>query len=465
GLEEYWEVIYSDERFLGGCIWEWADHAHYDAQAKYKYTYGGDHKDRLNSGNFCCDGLFYPDRTPSPSALCMKNVYRPLRASLKNGELWVRNTNYFRSSAGVGIACSLLRNGVLENRRVFDLEIAPQASVWLPYDFYITDHDDAFLILQYIERASGREIAKEQIRLQERFPAAVAHRVDLPWREEDSQIALARERAEFRFDQHGNLMVLRDQKGRAVLPENSVGFAPQLWQAVIDNHVYVAAPARKLGLDRLRRGKQKRRFDRFQNTVSTSFALRARGKPRFAVELLQKAVSETAMQVTLRLTSRIKQPVDLLQIGLTLALNGRYQNVRYYGMGETESYADFSAQDVMGVYRTTVPDMFVPYIKPQESGNRSGVRWAEITDDAGGGLRLTALEQPLHFKAVDVDEENLRKARHREDVERLDQTVLHINGFMRGIGSQSCGPDTAEPFKKLLHFGETAAYSFLLELL
>lgn len=64
-----------------------------------------------------------------------------------------------------------------------------------------------------------------------------------------------------------------------------------------------------------------------------------------------------------------------------------------------------------------------------------------------------------------MDEENLRKARHREDVERLDQTVLHINGFMRGIGSQSCGPDTAEPFKKLLHFGETAAYSFLLELL
>ena len=83
-----------------------------------------------------------------------------------------------------------------------------------------------------------------------------------------------------------------------------------------------------------------------------------------------------------------------------------------------------------------VPDMFVPYIKPQESGNRSGVRWAEITDDAGGGLRLTALGQPLHFKAVDVDEENLCKARHMEDVERLDQTVLHINGFMRGIGSQ-----------------------------
>ncbi len=465
GLEEYWEVIYSDERFLGGCIWEWADHAHYDAQAKYKYTYGGDHKDRLNSGNFCCDGLFYPDRTPSPSALCMKNVYRPLRASLKNGELWVRNTNYFRSSAGVGIACSLLRNGVLENRRVFDLEIAPQASVWLPYDFYITDHDDAFLILQYIERASGREIAKEQIILQERFPTAAAHRVDLPWREEDSQIALARERAEFRFDQHGNLAALKDRNGRAVLPENSTGFALQLWQAVIDNHVYAAAPARKLGLNRLRGGKRKRRFDRFQNTVTTSFALKARGKPRFAVEILQKAVSETAVQVTLRLTSRIKQPVDLLQIGLTLTLNGRYQNVRYYGMGETESYSDFSAQDVMGVYRTTVPDMFVPYIKPQESGNRSGVRWAEITDDAGGGLRLTALEQPLHFKAVDVSEENLRKARHREDVERLDQTVLHINGFMRGIGSQSCGPDTAEPFKKLLHFGETAAYSFLLELL
>lgn len=76
-LDEYWDIIYTDERFLGGCIWEWADHAHFDPKGKYRYTYGGDHGDRLNNGNFCCDGLFFPDRTPSPSALCMKMCTAP----------------------------------------------------------------------------------------------------------------------------------------------------------------------------------------------------------------------------------------------------------------------------------------------------------------------------------------------------------------------------------------------------
>lgn len=464
-LDEYWEVIYSDERFLGGCIWEWADHAHDDPSAKYKYTYGGDHGDRLNNGNFCCDGLFFPDRTPSPSALCMKNVYRPLRASLRDGKLWIQNTNCFASSAGIRIACYLLRNGVAEEECGFHTEIGPLCSAQLPFDYTIADTDDAFLILRYTDCESGVEIAREQIVLQERFPKAEAQRMNLPWSVSGAGMALSQGNAGIRFDQRGNLIALSDQNGRALLPEHGAGFMPQLWQAVIDNHVYAAAPSRKIGLDRLRRGRQKSKFDRFQNTVTTRFALTARGRACFDVELLQKAVSPTVLHITLRITSRLRRPVDLLQIGLNLTLNGSYENVRYCGMGETESYSDFSAQDVMGVYETKASEMLVPYIKPQESGNRSSVRWVEVTDHKGGGVRITALEQALHFKAVDVSGENLRKARHREDVLHRDETILHINGFMRGIGSQSCGPDTAEAYKKVLHLKESVCFSFQLEIL
>ncbi|MGN0561201.1 MAG: hypothetical protein ACI4K6_00155, partial [Candidatus Fimenecus sp.] len=81
----------------------------------------------------------------------------------------------------------------------------------------------------------------------------------------------------------------------------------------------------------------------------------------------------------------------------------------------------------------------------------------------GHGIRITALNAPLNFKAVDVDEENLRKSKHMEDVVRTDKTFVHINGFMRGVGSQSCGPDTAEPYKKIMHLGEAYTYSFKLE--
>lgn len=134
-------------------------------------------------------------------------------------------------------------------------------------------------------------------------------------------------------------------------------------------------------------------------------------------------------------------------------------------MGSSENYDDFFKQSVIGVYETTAHDMFTEYIKPQESGNRSSVRFAEITDESGSGLRITALEAPLSFKAVDVEEENLRQSKHIEDVVRTDKTFVHINGFMRGVGSQSCGPDTDEKYRKIMHCNEEFTYSFKLELI
>lgn len=208
---------------------------------------------------------------------------------------------------------------------------------------------------------------------------------------------------------------------------------------------------------------RKVKWDEYLNTVQTAVDLIAKGKKRFHAQITCRAVSERELYVTFSITSLCRKPVDMLQIGLMLELDGRYHRIRYYGMGETESYSDFSAQNVMGIYETDASAMDVNYIKPQESGNRSGVRWAEITDDSGAGLRITALEQPLNFKATDIDPQKLRRAKHQEDITRLDKTILHVNGFMRGIGSASCGPDTAERYKKILHFRESYTYSFKIE--
>ncbi|MGN1195031.1 MAG: hypothetical protein ACI4SB_06070, partial [Acutalibacteraceae bacterium] len=117
------------------------------------------------------------------------------------------------------------------------------------------------------------------------------------------------------------------------------------------------------------------------------------------------------------------------------------------------------------IYETAADKMYTENIKPQESGSHNGVRFAEITDKNGCGIRITALEKALNFKAVDVEESNLRHAKHIEDVVHTDKTFLHIHGFMRGIGSASCGPDTAGKYKKILHFKETYTYSFKIELL
>ena len=464
GLREYWDVMYSDERFLGGCIWEWADHAHFDETAKYRYTYGGDHKDRLNNGNFCCDGLFYPDRTPSSSALCMKNVYSPLRAYKENSRFYIRNTDYFTDSLGVHISCTLIKNGKSEFFFETDEAISPQGSLRLPVTPEFEETDDVFLIFEYT-KPNGSLIAKEQIVINETILSDEFVNEKHSWSDNNGEKTLDCPNGKFKWDSQGRLICAVDGKGSPVLAEKAKGFEPMLYQAVIDNHVYVVPTLKKAGLDKLKITKTKGSFDEFHNTVTENITLSAKGKPLFKTQIRQKAVEENAVYVTVTFESLCKKPLDMLQLGLNLTLDGRYKYIRYYGMGETESYPDFSSQSVMGVYETTADKMYTENIKPQESGNHNGVRWAEITDKSGCGIRITALGQALNFKAVDVEEKNLRQSKHMEDVVRTDRTFVHLSGFMRGIGSASCGPDTPDKYKKILHFKETYTYSFKIELI
>lgn len=464
-LDEYWDIIYSDDRFLGGCIWEWADHAHYDENAKYKYTYGGDHKDRLNNGNFCCDGLFYPDRVPSTSAYCMKNVYSPLRADYSDGVLSVRNTNCFTSSEGINILCYLFKNGSKELLTIFDHAIEPQKNEIIPVKFSVKDTDDAFLILEYRTAANDKLIGMEQKILSEHFLSSKVSRADLKWESSDRINKLTDGKNQMIWDKYGRLCSLTDKNGKEILSSRTIGFVPMLYQAVIDNHVYAVAPLKKAGIDKLRASKFSGKADNYLNTVQSHFYLSSKNRKRFEIEIVQRAVSEKEIYVTVNTTSLEKRPLDMLQIGVTLELKGDYQFVKYYGMGEEQSYSDFNSQSVMGIYNTQVSKMYVSNIKPQESGNHNMVRFAEITDADGSGIRITALDNAFDFKAVDIDEENLRKARHMEDVEHTKSTFVHVNGFVRGIGSQSCGPDTAEKYKKILHYKENFTYSFKIEII
>lgn len=463
GLDEYMDVFLSDDRFLGGCIWEWADHSHYDENAKYKWTYGGDHNDRLNSGNFCCDGLFYPDRRPSTSALCMKNVYCPLRAERIDGKFYIKNTNYFTDTQNVHITCDLMKNG--ERYTVFETDdiILPQEMMQIPISAELNDNDDAFLIFTYT-KSDGSLLGQNQLSLQEKLPSPSFVNQKFYWKTDSDSYSLNCKNTKMQWHKKGYLLSLTDKNGSEVL-KNGSGFIPMLYQAVLDNHTYVASSLKKAGIDRLKCTSYKGSFDEYLNTVTEKIILSAKGKKCFSVELIQKAVENNAICVNVTFQSLVKKPLDMLQMGLVLPLNGKYNRVRYYGMGDSENYDDFSTQSVMGIYDTTVSDMFTEYIKPQESGNRSGVRFAEITDKHGSGIRITALEKPLSFKAVDVDEENLRISKHIEDVVHTDTTFVHINGFMRGIGSQSCGPDTDKKYRKVMHLNEEFSYSFKLELI
>ena len=337
----------------------------------------------------------------------MKNVYSPLRAAYQNGKLLVTNTNRFASSEGIQIAYYLLKNGQKSEISYYDAVLQPEQTAELRADFQYGDTDDVFLILTYTQEKTGNVVGLDQIVLQEALPQAAVRRQAVNWKKIGSCLCLEDAKRKIAWDRDGNLCCLTDRNGRNMLQNGSHGFVVQLAQALIDNHAYMKWPLKKAGVFHLRSGSGKRRYDDYLNTVSTTFPLFAGVKKRFSVVIESKAVMANKVRVTFTLTSLYKKPLDLPQIGLTLQLAGAYRNVRYYGMGDVECYSDFSKQSVMGVYTTRAEDMYVEYIKPQESGNRCGVRWAEVTDDTGAGVRITATGQPLHFKAVDGEEKNI----------------------------------------------------------
>ena len=139
-----------------------------------------------------------------------------------------------------------------------------------------------------------------------------------------------------------------------------------------------------------------------------------------------------------------------------------FKNIEYYGYGNVENYPDFLNQAKLGVFKTDSQHMLEPYIKPQESGNRCGVRWARVTNSTGMGLEFLAYDKPFNFNVKTTTDDNLISAKHLEDVKFMELNNVSIDGFVRGVGSNSCGPDTRNEFKHILSPENPFKFSFII---
>ena len=389
-LEEYWELFYRYENLMGGCIWEWADHAVYHEAGPYRYTYGGDHGERIHDGNFCVDGLVYPDRTPHTGAWEMKNVYRPVRAEYKGGKLVFTNTNRF-ANAVYTVEWTLLHNGVAVESGEAELDIPAMQKYKLPFALPTLEAGDYYLNLRY------GDAAFEQITLQEQY-------------------------IEEEINAGGDISdILQTLK-------------PNFLRAWIDN-------------------------DNWRNWMATEYApqnlivkedgVYAGDEKQFSMEITTQPLPGGAVKVVARLVPAedLFETLQIPRFGVTLELPRAWENVRYYGLGERENLPDMTAQAKMGVYETTVAALHEPYIFPQDNGNHGRARWLELTGADGHGLRVTNAPGALSFSAHHYTQESLEAAQHQEDLRDEGLTFLSLDGFMRGSGTSSCGPDVLDQYR------------------
>lgn len=459
-LEDYWQLFYSSDKLMGGCIWEWCDHAvHHkadDKEYKYEYTYGGDHGEEMHDGNFCVDGLFYPDRTPHTGALEMKEVYRPLRAVKMDAKTYkFVNTNRFRNADYITVQWSFLEGSAVLSSGEFVLHIAPLGEELQEIPTEIRDRSkDAFLNIVYVDTASGEVIAHEQFVLND-VPMSVSIDQSNKAKLEDKEgrYIVSAPGCTVIFNQKSGALESYQANGKERLNTTPIssqrGFVPNIYRAPIDNDSYAWTP--KWNRKQLAEIKPefigmaaKEAHDHIQ--VKAKYKLGLGFKQWYICELEYAVYPDGTLQVEAKLERKFFGSKDLPRFGVTVELPKAFSNVEYFGRGEKENMCDFNAQSPIGLYRSTVPEMHENYIKPQDNGNHGGAKVLSLTDESGTGVQIIGAPK-FSFSVHDYTQEQLCKAKHREDLDAQNTTFLSVDGFMRGAGSNACGPDTLEQYR------------------
>ncbi|MFF2921229.1 glycoside hydrolase family 2 TIM barrel-domain containing protein [Streptomyces celluloflavus] len=447
GLSEYQRLFETYERCQGGFVWEWIDHGlrQLTPDGEVYHAYGGDFGEELHDGNFVCDGLVFPDRTPSPGLAEFKKVVEPVRIEGDGVAGTVRITNLhdfadlghlaFRwvyevagEVRGTGsLAVPALAPGKSAGLRLPAPPAAPGGAEALWTVRAVLAEDTAWA-------GAGHEVAWGQL------PAAAR-----PVRTPPAATAVPR-RGE------GNVILLGP--GTFDATTGTLGYldgvllrGPRLevWRAPTDNDEAAprqpgrspAAEWRRLGLHRMRH-----RVDAVE-TLTDALVVRTRVAAAGAEPALRTVYRWTARRELLRLEVSVEPegdwPAPLPRLGVRMAVCGSVGHAEWFGGGPGEGYPDTLAAARVGRWSMPVDAMQTPYVRPQENGARPGVRWAQLSRTDGSGIRIEG-DPDFYLTARRWPVEELDAARHTTDLSPGELVWLHLDHAQHGIGSQSCGP-------------------------
>ena len=454
GMEDYWQIFYKYDNLMGGCIWEWADHAVYHEEGPYKYTYGGDHGERKHDSNFCVDGLVYPDRTPHTGALQMANIYRPLRVRHTRGNSFAfLNTNRFRGSDYLTVKWTLLKNGVEIKGGDFVPDVAPKAERVVRLALPKINPDFEYHInFDYYD--GDERIATEQVALNEVYTKFIRKNcTDISVEEKDDVLEVKFNGGKACFSMETGDFVSYEFGGKQMFntaPVSGRTLIPNIFRAMTDNDkLHMGKKWINNGYDKytVKLDEIKYSLEYNEVEVETELYLMKGTKKIFEAEIEYVIKGNGSVKIKAEIEpGRFFVEDDLQRFGLMFELPENFENVEYFGLGDCENLPDFKAQSRLGIYSATVSEMHEDYIFPQDNGNHGETRWMKITDADGDGLLFCNSKGNFSFSAHHYTQKLLHEAQHQEDVHDENTTVVCVDGFVRGAGTASCGPDTLKKY-------------------
>lgn len=461
-LEEYWQSIYAHDNLMGGCIWEWADHAVYhgadDKKYKTQYTYGGDHGEEKHDSNFCVDGMMYPDKTPHTGAFVIKAVYRPVRSRYVSGNLFeFTNTNRFKNSSYLSVRWSQLVNGTETKNGSLMLDIAPmqKKTYEIPFGEF-SDSDDCHINIEYFDDENRVGIEQTVLNDVKKFiPTEEGVGNVIPVLNNDI-LTVSFDGGFVKFNKQTGEMTEYSLNGKNYLNVSPAGgksgFVPNLTRASLDNDSYGFPKPWKISglLDAKTVLKSFSYADKsYYTVVLASYSVKKSFRKLFDVTVVYTVHSSGLVNVECILNKGVFGPLEIQRFGVTVELPKVFSNIEFYGRGSNEkmeNICDLNSHATIGIYKTTVENMHEPYVMPQDNGNCGGVKYLKLSN-ADGNVFTVYGEPKFSFSVHNYTQNSLDKAKHQEEIEYADSTVLSIDGFMRGTGTNTCGPDTLSKYK------------------
>jgi beta-galactosidase len=435
GLSDYQALFEQYPRCQGGLVWEWIDHGirRHTADGRTFFAYGGDFGEPLHDGNFVCDGLLFPDRTPSPGLVELKAVFAPLQVGFPDGAVAITNGHDHADTAHLRFTWTHEVDGVPVQRGELDVPPVPAGETRTigrpeldpsPAESWFTVR--AVLRSDLAWAGAGHEVAAAQHRITD--PAA---RPETPAADRPGTAAVAPPREQFDF-LTGTLTRL------GALPVD--GPRLDLWRAPTDNDrglvEHLADEWRAVGLDRVTHRLVEQRWGEDALTVRTRVAPGATDLGLLAT--YRWSDDGAGLRLTVSVEPDGEWPVPLPRLGLRMALPREIGEVTWYGAGPGESYADSDRAALVGRYTRSVDELQTPYVRPQENGNRRHVRWAELRGPIGG-VRIEGA--PVFDLTVRRwTSEALDAAEHTTDLTDSGRVWVNLDLAQHGIGSASCGP-------------------------
>ena len=466
-FEDYFQMIQDNDKMCGGFVWEWCDHAiaHGTAEnGKTIYAYGGDHGEEIHDGNFCMDGLVYPDRTVHTGLLEYKNVYRPVRVvsyDKESGELVLHNYMDFDDLKDyVKISYELTQDGLVISKDILsEFSVVPHGEGKTNLKISVPENGKCYLKLIYhlkkelplldedhILGFDEIEVSKDdaKCKLAEKWMQKTAVDSELQVNEDDTQIHIKGREFAYTIDRRTALFTEMKFAGREYLNHP---MELNIWRAPTDNDMYIKAEWKKAHYDKA--------YTRAYTTevVQGKHGVKIVSHASVVAETVQKILDVTItwkidasgkIDADIEATKDGEFP-DLPRFGVRMFLDKKLADIRYFGMGPQESYRDKHQAASHGLYRANVGDLHEDYIRPQENGSHYDCEYVELNNSRYG--IVTSAEKAFSFNASYYTQEELEKKTHNYELIESDSVVFCVDYALNGIGSNSCGPVVLEQYR------------------